>query len=292
MTQRIAIRVDLGPEAPLDLLSEVIQSISTVYNLGVSLDRQSEINRAQRLGWIEDRQRQFDILANLEKARYAQSGPWGQESTEFVQDFGENIDRLYASSYANIAASPGPLGGWQSPAAQAAYLLGAQEEDSALAVPTVEGIRYENPLTLIIGGGGGVLLLGLLKFIRDYDTKRCKDKAAAQKTRAEADKIAAEAEETRARAYGIRSRAECEAAVTRVLLTRVSEGDADLTPEQIRRSLDAEAVGALLELTQRSVDFEDMPPEDATTKRGAKATTRPRKKPAKRAARARTRGKS
>jgi hypothetical protein len=113
----------------------------------------------------------------------------------------------------------------------------------------VEGLRYENPLTIIISGivlsaaGPGSILL-LLKLARDWGPKREKGKAEAEKTRAEAEKtraeahkIEAEADEGRARAIPIGSEAEGREAVRRVFLEQVRGGELTLTPEEIEQAV-------------------------------------------------------
>ena len=69
MVQRVAIRIDVGPAVPLDLVSTLIQNVSTVCNTAVALDRQSELNRATRLLPLDDPAR-IELIEYLQTRRY------------------------------------------------------------------------------------------------------------------------------------------------------------------------------------------------------------------------------
>ncbi|MCV7205157.1 hypothetical protein B7435_24735 [Mycolicibacterium peregrinum] len=266
MVKRVAIRIDVGSGAPLDLVSKLIQDVSTVCNTAVALDRQSELNRATRLLPLDD-------PARIELAEYLQTGgarPFGGNAGDYLDDdklfrypgrIRRILDYLLLSS-----AVFGPPGGQPPAEAQAAYLLDAVP-DSGPLVPTVERISYSNPLEIVlegftwghlaVGGVTGGSLFALLNFIGYVGPKRDKLKAEATKTKAEARKLDAEAEEAQARALHIRTAAECKAEVTRVLLRRVQDGDAVLTPQQISDIVDDQAIGAVLELAKRPLEIED-----------------------------------
>jgi hypothetical protein len=260
MVQRVAIRIDVGAAAPLDLVAQLIQSASTVCNTALSLDRQSELNRATRLLPLDESAR-FELMEYLQTRRYL---PYGDHPDDKlyrrsgrIQDI---LERLFLST-----AMFGPPSLWPPAEAQAAYLLNALP-DSGPLVPTVERISYSNPLEIIltgvtwgqlaIGGIGGGSLLALLNFISYVGPKREKLAAEAQKTRAEASKLEAEAEETRAHAQQIRTDSQCKAEVNRVLLGRVQDGQSALTPQQIAEIVDDQAIGAILKLTQRPLEAE------------------------------------
>lgn len=267
MVQRVAIRIDVGPDAPLDLVSNLIQNISTVCNTAVALDRQSELNRATRLPPLEDSAR-IELIEYLQTRRY--------------RSFDHPDHKLYRRRILDILEDLfltslmfGPPTSWPPAEAQADYLLEALP-DSGPLVPTVERISYSNPLEIVLTGitwgnlviGGGITgitggsLYALLKFIAYVGPNRDKLKAEAGKTQAEANKLEAEAEEAQAHAYQIRTEAECKAEVTRAMLQRVHERQAVLTPKQIDVIVDDRAIAAILELTRRELEFEDQSDKD------------------------------
>ncbi|WP_136246008.1 hypothetical protein [Mycobacterium intracellulare] len=260
--QRVAIRIDVGPEAPLDLIAQLVQSTSTVCNVALALDRQSELNRATRVLPIDEASR-IELIEYLQTRRYRPYEPPGEK---FLRRLGRipAIEQLILSSFT--------FGSWPPAEAQAAYLLEALPDTGPL-VPTVERITYSNPLEILltgftwgnlaVSGVTGGSLFALLNFIAYAGPKRQKMKAEAQAKRAEADKTEAEADEKRARAGQIRTEAECKAEVTRALLQRVQDGNAILTPQQIGEIVDDRAAGAILELTQRPVEFEGRPDDEA-----------------------------
>jgi hypothetical protein len=261
MVERIAIRIDVGPAVPLDLVAQLIQSTSTVCDTAVALDRQSELNRATRLLPLDDSAR-IELIEYLQTRRYRTFGDYPDDKlyrrSERIQDI---LERLFLSS-----ATFGPPSLWPPAEAQAAYMLSALP-DSGPLVPTVERITYSNPLEIIltgftwghlaVSGVTGGSLFALLNFIAYVGPKREKMKAEAGKTGAEAGKLEAEAEEAQARAHQIRTEAQCKAEVNRVLLRRVQDGQAVLTPQQIAEIVNEQAIAAILELTQRPLEIED-----------------------------------
>ncbi len=68
MVQRVAIRIDVGSGAPLDLIAQLVQNTSTVCNVALALDRQSELNRATRSLPLDD-------PAQIELIEYLQPDP-------------------------------------------------------------------------------------------------------------------------------------------------------------------------------------------------------------------------
>jgi FtsZ-binding cell division protein ZapB len=249
MAQRIAIRIDVGPAAPLDLIIHLVQSTNTVCNVALALDRQSELNRATR--W-----QPLDEPSRIELIEYLQL----RQHRPFEDDYPDKylsrrIPRILERLLLSAAAFGGP-GAWPPAEAQAAYLLEALP-DSGPLVPTVERISYSNPLKIVLTGftwghvaASGGSLLALLNFVAYVGPKREKMKAEAQKTRTEAGKLDAEA-------HQIHTDTECKAEVTRALLGRVRDGDAVLTPQQIDAIVDDEAISAILELTQRPLEIKD-----------------------------------
>ena len=265
MVQRVAISVDVGPAVPLDLVAQLIQSISTVCNTAVSLDRQSELNRATRLLPLDEPSR-IDLMEYLRTRNYLRGDYPDDKGYRYSGRVLDILERLLLSS-----ATFGPPSLWPSAEAQAAYLLNSLP-DSGPLVPTVERISYNNPLEIVLTGvswvvGGSVTtgsLWWLLNWLTEVGPKREKAKAEAQKTRAEAEKLEAEAEETRAQAHQIRTDAECKAEVTKALLRRVQDGQAVLTPGQIAEIVDDRAIGAILELTRRPLEIEDQSDDEAS----------------------------
>lgn len=251
MVQRVAIRIDVGPAVPLDLVSTLIQNVSTVCNTAVALDRQSELNRATRLLPLDDPAR-IELIEYLQTRRYR---PYDSPDDKLyglrsgrIQDI---LERLFLSGVAF-----GPPNLWPPAEAQASYLLGALRDSEPL-VPTVESISYTNPLEIIVTGftwghlvASGGSLLALLNFAAFVGPRREKMQAEAKKTTAEAGKVAAEA-------HQIRTESECRAELFRALLSRVQEGAATLTPAQINEIVDDEAIRAILALTQRPLEIEN-----------------------------------
>lgn len=271
MAERVAIRIDVGPTAPLELVSKLIQDVSTVCSVALELDRQSELNRATRLLPLDEHAR-IELIEYLQMRRY---GSYDYPDEKQYGRYGriqEILERLFLSGAA--------FGAWPPAEAQAAYLLDGLP-DSGPLVPTVEEITYRNPLEIVLSGftwghlalsgATGGSLLALLNFGAYLGPKRDKLKAEAEKTRAEAEKscaeafktyaeagkLDAEAEEARARAARTLSEAECKADLYRVLLRRVQEGESLLTPQQINDIVDDKAIGAIIELTKRPLEIED-----------------------------------
>lgn len=265
MVQRVAIRIDVGAAVPLDLVSQLIQSTSTVCNVALALDRQSELNRATRLIPLDDSAR-IELIEYLQVRR---SQPYGEYPDDKPYRYSGRIQRILERLLLSSAAF-GPPSLWPPAEAQAAYLLDSLP-DSGPLVPTVERISYQNPLEIILTGvtwGTGLAVSGgslwwLLNYLRDFGPTREKARADAQKTRAEASRLEAEAEEMLAQAHQIRTDAECKAKVTRALLRRVRDGQAILTAGQIADIVDDQAVGAILELTQKSIEVEDQSDDKA-----------------------------
>lgn len=271
MVQRVAIRIDLGPAAPLDLVSRLIQSTSTVCNTAVALDRQSVLNRATRLPPLEPSARS-ELVEYLQRRRHR---PFGDYPDDKLYTYPGRI-RDILESLLLASATYGPPNLWPPLELQAAYLLNSLPDDGPL-VPTVERISYSNPLEIILTGftwgnlaiSGGLTaitagsLYTLLSFLGYVGPKRDTTKAEAEKTRAEANKLDAEAEETLAHAHQIRTEAECKAEVTRALLERVREGEMVLTADQIDVIVDDHASAAILELTRLPVEAEDRSDEEA-----------------------------
>jgi hypothetical protein len=267
MVQRVAIRIDVGASVPLDLVAGLIQDMSVLVNTAVALDRQSELNRAARIPPLDERSR-VELLEYLQARSHGFGRDYPDEypgkSYRYPPRIRDILERLFV-----LSATFGPPNQWPPAEAQAAYLLNALP-DSGPLVPTVERISYRNPLEIVLTGvtwGVGTLASGgsvwwLFNYLRDFSTKREKDKAEAQKTRAEAHKIEAEAEETRAQAHQIRTSAECKAELTRAMLGRVQDGHVVLTAEQINEIVDDKAVGSILELTQRPIEIEDQSDEE------------------------------
>ncbi|OHT86541.1 hypothetical protein [Mycobacteroides saopaulense] len=267
MVETIRIRIDVGSAAPLDLVAKLIHDVSTVSNVALALDRQSELNRATRLMPLDEPAR-IDLIEYLQTRRYRpydypdekQYGLYGR-----MQDI---LERLFLSS-----AVHGPPGLWPPAEAQAAYLLDALP-DSGPLVPTVEEISYRNPLEIVLSGftwghlalsgATGGSLLALLNFVAYLGPKRDKLKAEAEKTRAEARKINAEVEEIQGRTNQTRTESELKAELYRTLLRRVQDGNAVLTPQQINDIVDDKAIGAIVELTQRPFEIEHRPDDKAS----------------------------
>jgi hypothetical protein len=265
MVQRVAIRIDVGPAVPLDLVAQLIRDTSTVCNTAVALDRQSELNRATRLLPLDEPSR-IELFEYLQTRRYQPLDEYPDDKRyQYPRRIRDILERLLLSS-----AAFGPPTLWPPAEAQAAYLLNSLP-DSGPLVPTVERISYSNPLEIVLTGiswalGGGITtgsLWWLLNFVSEVGPKREKAKAEAQKTRAEAGKLDADAEEAQARAQQIRTDAECKAEVTRALLRRVGDGQAVLTPQQIAEIVDDRVIGAILELTQRPIEIEDRSDNEA-----------------------------
>lgn len=258
MAQRVAIRIDVGPAAPLEYVAKLIQNVSTVCDVALALDRQSELNRAARLLPLDDDAR-YEVAEYLRTRRLR--GAHDDPSDKLYGRYSRAQDILERLVFTSVAFGPPNL--WPPAEAQAAYLLDALPVEDPV-VPVVESVNYRNPLEIIVTGitlgsvlGSGGALWFLLNYVRDFGPKRENAKADAQKTRAEASKVEAEADETRAQAHQIRTNSECKALLTRALLNRVQEGDATLTPSQIDALIDDRAVGAIRELTQRPVEAED-----------------------------------
>lgn len=275
MVQRLLIRIEVGPAVPLEVVSQLIQSVNTVCNVALQLDRQSELNRATRLLPLDEPAR-IELFEYLNQRAYR---PFDGSSDD---------DKLYRTSgrIARIlerlllsGVSVGPPNLWPPAEAQAAYLLEALP-DSGPLVPTVEQISYQNPLEIVLTGftwghviasgltGGS--LFALLNFAAYVGPKRKKLQAEAEKTQAEASKIEAEAGKTEAEAdkldaeaHQIRTDTELKAELYRALLRRVRDGAAALTPQQIDAIVDDRAIGAILELTQRPLEVEDQSDDEA-----------------------------
>ncbi|CAM4297320.1 hypothetical protein MB901379_03193 [Mycobacterium basiliense] len=267
MVQRVAIRIDVGPAVPLDLVAELIQSTSTVSNTAVALDRQSELNRATRLLPLDEAAR-IELIEYLQSQRYRSFGDYPDDKLYRRSGRIQGIlERLFPSS-----PTFGPPSLWPPAEAQAAYFLNALADAGSL-VPTVERITYSNPLEIVltgftwgqlaVSGATGGSLYALLSFVSYVGPKRDKIRAQAEKTRAEAGKLDAEAEEAQARAQQIRTDAECKAEVNRVLLRRVQDGQAVLSLQQIAEIVNEKAIAAILRLTQWPLEIEDISDNEA-----------------------------
>jgi hypothetical protein len=287
MAQRIAIRIDVGPTAPLEVVTELIQSTNTVCNVALALDRQSELNRARRLPPLDETAlTQYLQLRSRSLPHDYPDDPLNFPGDDMAYRYRGRFDDLWTRLLVSRLAS-GPSDLWSPAEAQVAYLLGALQ-DAGPPVPTVRRISYNNPFEMVLegvawghlalSGAAGGSLFALLNFIAYVGPKRDKMKAEAEKTRAEAKKttaearrteaeatkLEAEAQEAQARAYQIQTAAQCKAEVTRALLLRVQEGQVLLTPEQIDEIVDDKAVGAILELTKRPLEIEDQSDDKAS----------------------------
>lgn len=184
MAQRITIRIDVGPAAPLDLIAQLVQSTNTVCNVALELDRQSELNRATRLLPLDEPAR-IELLEYLNQQAYRPFDGYSDDDKLFRTSgrIQRILERLLLSGL-----SFGPPNFWPPAEAQAAYLLRALP-DSGPLVPTVERISYRNPFEIILTGvtwGAGTVLSGgslwfLLNYLRDFGPKREKDKAKRRK---------------------------------------------------------------------------------------------------------------
>jgi hypothetical protein len=98
MVQRVAIRIDVGADIPLDLIAQLVQSTSTVCNTALSLDRQSELNRATRLLPLDEPSR-IELIEYLQTRRYRLYGDDPDDKPyRYSGRIRDILERLFLSS--------------------------------------------------------------------------------------------------------------------------------------------------------------------------------------------------
>jgi len=152
MAQRVAITVDLGGGAPIEVIRQVIDDLDTACQFGGALQYQAARARAE--------------LAILRR-------PSGWITDEYV--VAKPVPPLF-DLYGRLGAIPAPI---LEPAI-ARYL--AETNTAQETLTTVESIRYSNPLEVVLAAA--MLTAGVvLRTVRDWPSRRRLNDAVADDVR-------------------------------------------------------------------------------------------------------------
>lgn len=135
-TSRVAVSVDLGAGAPIEVVAAVIGHLNAVCQLG---------------GQLQDRVTQADAL----RAVLRRSGPWLEDAVDF--------DRYWRLGY--LLALPDPER-FVVPSLENAVATYIRENDLDSGDVHVERLTYENPVEIVLAVGA--VVLAVLTLVRDW----------------------------------------------------------------------------------------------------------------------------
>ena len=296
---RLRVSLDLGPNATVAELAEVVEDFSSAVELAVQWSSMS--NRSAAITHVEQR-----VINEEGRGLDVQLSRRGQLELENFIRLANEWDELQADELGVIARRITRVERWLSkdtpyivtelvyPGSSRPRLEELAPEAFALLVsaefltrfdgpPTVEWMTYENPWEIILVAASPATLLALLVLIRDWrpNTQRAwasarKEEAEAKRTEAEAKRTEAEAKRTEAeaaRTYAeareISARARGEDARAAFVETAAAvfadQPDTTLTVTDLLQLLDdnGPAWDALTRLSVLQPDIEELPDPDA-----------------------------
>jgi hypothetical protein len=146
---RVLVRLDLGPEAPIEVLASAVRHLNTACQFGSELQARAARSEAIRRV-LRGSAALFDDLAG-ELATY-----WSGRSTSYaLRSALEGPSQLVLPQFEQAVAT-------QARAVES-------DDDSEVCV---ERLLYENPLEALLLVGSGGLVLKLLTLIRDWSAER------------------------------------------------------------------------------------------------------------------------
>lgn len=167
-TTRIQMTLNLGPDAPIEVVSGAIAHLNTICQFAGALEER--VVRLQSLGaiiaadsgWFSE-----EVQDALQRNRHLRLGPDVYPGKRYREYFEVRMVELAAQQ----ALSP------DLDAIVGRFIQESNLEDAGDV--TVESLTYRNPIELVVGVSG-YLLLELLLILRDWKTNRRMGNAAAE----------------------------------------------------------------------------------------------------------------
>jgi hypothetical protein len=263
----VLVRCQVGPDAPLALVANLVEALQTVSSAALVLgSHQAKVDADRAIGSIL---REGGPPALLEHAR-SRELPAAVDQQLRWDDFLDDrfwMDPDYFSRWpgkipprARAFLLSGLLGsGTVGLTPFGRLLLQCQADEFANRLPAepirLRSLRYANPLEGELLVQAGVAMTGLavlLGIVRDWATRR----------RREAARAGAEERIQAAAAADVEDQVETRAALRQLALLRVARGEIDL-PEDVLRAVLTDGVAAAIDrLAERDLAWEKMPNPD------------------------------
>ncbi|MDT5016352.1 MAG: hypothetical protein QOD39_2512 [Mycobacterium sp.] len=148
MAQRVAVSIDVGAGAPIEVIRQLVDDLDTVCQFGGALQYRASVADAQRI-----------VLRNPDR--------WldGRDWRRYLRDAPD----YYEKRYSEIAPDSRVLAYELVETAVSRYL--AENNPTSDTITTVESIRYSNPFDIVLGAAMIVATV-VLPTIRDWQARR------------------------------------------------------------------------------------------------------------------------